>query len=142
MNLTQLLTQRRTLLRQGHLANLAFAYVRLSEFAQRLDRAGLKGTVRLRHAETETGIAWPTLTVDGANASVVEEHFTDEDVIEWADVFTFITAENELDLVFSPEGLAERFLVPLRAELEHAGVVVDLQPPSSASQAHRTAGES
>ena len=55
MNLTQLLTQRRTLLRQGHLANLAFAYVRLSEFAQRLDRAGLKGTVRLRHAETETG---------------------------------------------------------------------------------------
>ena len=141
MNLTQLLSQRRTLLRQGHLANLAYAYVRLSELAQRLDRAGLKGTVRLRHAETETGVSWPTLTVDGANASVIEEHFTDEEVMEWADVFAFITAENELDLVFSPDALADRYLVPLRADLEHAGVVIDLHPPSSTSQAHRTTGE-
>ncbi|MDI1249112.1 MAG: hypothetical protein PSV13_09640 [Lacunisphaera sp.] len=48
MNFQQLLQQRDALLRQARLANTAYAYRRLDEFAGRIARARLHGAVTLR----------------------------------------------------------------------------------------------
>ena len=45
MNISLLLAQRQALLAQVRLANFAFAYARLGDFAVRIARAGLRGTV-------------------------------------------------------------------------------------------------
>ena len=48
MNVSRLLSQRNALLRQARLANLAYAYHRLSEFGARIERAHLEGEVTLQ----------------------------------------------------------------------------------------------
>ena len=55
--LSTLLTQRQALLRQARLANLAFAYTTLMEFAHRIARAQLSGRVTLKHSPRSTAIS-------------------------------------------------------------------------------------
>jgi len=125
MNLSQLLSQRQNLLRQARLANVAFAYAALAGFIRRLDRAGLIGRVSLKQAEPEGDRPWPTLALPDYSPAVVEEHFTDQDAVELADVLAFVTGEPNPDLSFRTEEFAERFLLPLRHELEQSGIRFD-----------------
>lgn len=125
MNLSLLLAQRQALLRQAHLADLAFAYRKLSDFAARVARAGLRGAINLKQASPEAERCWASLTALSGSQSVIEEHFTDEDVMDLADLIAFVTGEGNLDLTFPVEQLAEKFLTPLRVQLEQNGVSID-----------------
>ena len=130
MKLSSLLNQRRVLLQQAQLANLAFAYDRLSDFAGRIERARLTGEVRLQHPAVEGERYWSSLTALEGNQSVIEEHFTDEDIADFADIVAFASGKFDLDLTFRLEELVDRFLHPLRLQLKRVGVDLD-QPESS-----------
>jgi hypothetical protein len=128
MNLSQLLTQRGALLQQANLANLAFAYSQVTKFAARIARARLSGEVTLRHAAPELERYCATLTTVKGCQSVIEEHFTDEDVLDLADVIAFLSGQNRLDLTFPIQDLAARFAAPLAIELQRLGVTLDSHP--------------
>ena len=136
MKLSILLAQRPALLVEARLANLAFAYAKLSDFAVRINRARIRGSVCLQQPTPEAGPGWTPLTALETNQSIIEEHFTDEDLIDLADAVAFITGESSLDLTFPIEHLAERFVAPLRHQLEQAGVTFDHIAPSIA-EPHR-----
>jgi hypothetical protein len=123
--LSTLLNRREALLQQARLANLAFAYKTLSDFADRIARAGLKGRVTLQHASADVERYWASLTAIDGNQSVIEEHFSDADIMDLADVIAFTTRSDDLDLTFRLEEAAETFLVPMRAELGRAGIAID-----------------
>jgi hypothetical protein len=62
------------------------------------------------------------------NQSVIEEHFSDEGIMELADVVSFLTANEALEITFDLADLSESFLAPLRAELEREGIIIDAAP--------------
>jgi hypothetical protein len=130
MKLSILLHQRPSLLRQARLANLAFAGAKLGDFAGRIARARLNGEVRLKPATPDAGQFWPVLVALNGRQSVIEEHFTDEDLMDLADVLAFLTGEGDAEFTFRLEELADKFLAPLRHELERAGVELDHGFPS------------
>lgn len=126
MNLSTLLSGRTQLLHQAHLANLALAHEILATFAGRIATARLRGRVLLCFPSPEEERPWATLTaLDGAQ-SVLEEHFTDPELMDLADVLRFLlTQDDEPDptaLEFRWESFASRFLDPVRARLQRAGV--------------------
>lgn len=125
MNISQLLEQRETLLRQARLANLAFAWVRLSRLARRIERAGLRGRVTLRPPDPDEGRPWPTLAACDGSQAVIEEHFLDEDVLELEEVLTFLRGEGiELPSTFALDEFPRRHLGDLRQTLAGAGVAL------------------
>lgn len=134
--ISSLLSRREALLREAHLANLAFAYVTLQDFWLRIGRAGLFGQVTLKHAAPDADRFWATLTAHEANQSVIEEHFTEEDLMALADVLSFITTNHDLDISFALEDFAELFVAPLRAELERKGIAID-QPGAPLEEPYR-----
>ncbi len=125
MKLSLLLSQRRALLRQARLAAFAFAYWKLGQLSGRIARAGLRGSVRLTRAAPDAPECFPTLVALDGSQSVIEEHFTDEDVIDMADAVALSGGDGELDATFPIETLAEAFLPPLRLELERGGIAID-----------------
>lgn len=125
MNISHLLQQRDGLLRRARLANLAYAYARLDGFARRIGMARLIGAVRLRQCDPEAERYWPTLAALDLSPAVVEEHFTDEDVAELAQILEFVADEPGQDQTFRLEELAGRYVAPIRRELEQAGVEFD-----------------
>jgi hypothetical protein len=134
MKLSTVLAQREALLRQTYLANLGFAYARLAEFGGRLTRSGLRGPAHHGYSAPEEERGWATLAVEGFSPSVIEEHFTDEDLIELADFLDFVTPQKTLDFTFRIEEFGERFLIPLRRDLEEAGISLDAPPTLATSQ--------
>jgi hypothetical protein len=136
MKLSLLLTQRDALLRHVRLVNLAFAYAKLSDFAARIARARLHGAVQLRQPTPDAETGWlPVIALEG-NPSVIEEHFTEEDLTDFADAIAFITGESPLDVTFPIEELAGRFVAPLREQLERAGVDFDHAAPAIGEPHH------
>lgn len=138
MNFHQLLQQRDALLRQARLANTAFAYRRLCDYAGRIDRARLHGEVTLRPADPSEDPPWPELIAEEGSQSVIEEHFLDEDIIELADILAFLGGNGQpAEYTFRIEELGSRFLPGLRRELERAGVALepDRQPLEGSSHA-------
>lgn len=129
MKLSQLLQARQGLIRRAGLANLAFAYQLLNEFADRIARARLVGSVNLKSADAEAERTWASLTALEGSQSVIEEHFTDEDVMDFSDAVVYVTGGDEVDLTFRLEDLTENFIVPLRDVLEREGVEVDFGVP-------------
>jgi hypothetical protein len=127
MKLSILLAQRQSLLQQARLANLAFAYERLSVFTSRIAYARLSGEVRLQHLPVEGERAQPSLTALQGSQSVIEEHFTEEDLVVLCDVIAYTTGESEIDITFRIEELVDRLLTPLRERLEQAGIVFDIE---------------
>lgn len=124
MHLRHLLQQRDDLLRQTRLANAAFAYHRLSEFAQRIARVRLAGAVALRLGDDER--PWPGLVALEGSQAVIQEHFLDEEIVELADILAFLgEVPDGRGVTLRLEELAARFLLPLRRELEAAGVALD-----------------
>ena len=128
MKLSHLISRRDTLLRQTHLANLAFAYQQLETLVARLDQAKLRGLVSLQPRDPAADRYWPVLTALECSQSVIEEHFTDGNVADLADVLAFNTGCDDAALDFRLEGIGEKFLVPLRSELLNAGVQLDPRP--------------
>jgi hypothetical protein len=125
MKLSHLLRHRQSFLHQAHVANLAFACTRLTDLAGRVTRAGLRGAVRVRQPTADIETGWTPLVALAGSQSVIEEHFTDEDLIDLADALAFVTDESPLDLTFCIEELADRYVAPLRAQLTAAGVTLD-----------------
>ena len=126
MKLSKLLATRHILLRQAHLASLAHAYHALQRLAARVAAAKLHGLVRLQPADPAAERYWPTLIALEGNQSVIEEQFSDDDILELADAVVLAIAANYDELDFQLEDLAEKFVTPLRLALEQAGVAVDL----------------
>jgi|SRR5581483_9462634 len=136
MKLSQLLSQREALVRQARLANLAFAHETLANFLARAQRAGLRGRLHAKSADPASERFGPTLHALDASQSVVEEHFTDEDLSDLVDVLAFLTGGLPLELTFEATRIADDFLAPLRAELAREGVAFDgrstaIEEPSS-----------
>ena len=127
MKLSHLLAQRSELLKQVRLANLAYAYHTLKQFGARVARAQLRGRVTLRPVDPEEERFCVTLIAHEANQSLIEEHFSDEDIIVFGDVLGYATGHPTHELTFYIDQLDE-FVASLRADLQHAGVVVDEQP--------------
>jgi hypothetical protein len=124
MKLSKLLSQRPDLLRQVRLANLAFAYQTLGDFARRVERGALHGAVNLKPADPSSDRYCATLTALECNQSLIEEHFTEDDLMLLADVVAFATGHPGFEVTFHLDDLEEDFIAPLRAELERAGVEV------------------
>jgi hypothetical protein len=125
MHLAHLIAQRTRLLEQARLANLALAHESLASFARRLAVAGLAGPAILRSPDP----------VAGRFCATVEEHFTDEDLLDFADFVALATgrpASEPFELTFLLENCAELFVAPVRAELRRAGVALDDQPAPKA----------
>ncbi|HUR57640.1 MAG TPA: hypothetical protein VM029_08015 [Opitutaceae bacterium] len=129
MKLSKLLGQRSELLRQVRLANLAFAYSALREFAQRVHRAGLRGAVTLKPVDASEERFVATLTAHECSQSMIEEHFTDEDILLFSDVVAFATGHPGFEVTFHLEQLTDDFILPMRAELERSGVELDHASP-------------
>lgn len=128
MKISTLISGRPELLRQAHLANLALAHETLRNFARRIERARLTGRVVLQPTDPDSGRYCATLTALDGRQSVIEEHFTDEDFLELADVLGFALGQvtgDPRDISFRLEKFTASFLAPLRAELEKAGVAID-----------------
>lgn len=133
MKFHQLLHQRDALLRHARLANLAFAHHQLVEFGRRIARARLCGSVTLSLADPSDGRHWPTLLAHEGNQSLIEEHFLDEDMVELADILSFLhEGENVTEFTFRLEELENRFLPGLRRELVEAGVLLEPDATSPA----------
>jgi len=138
MKLSQLLLQREALLRQAHLSNLAFAYSRLDRLATRVNRAGLHGEVCLRPADPATERYCPELTAVEGSQSVIEEHFTDEDIAGLADLAERPGGLTDEATTFRLEEMAAVFVTPLRRQLEQAGV--DMEGAARAPGLHNREG--
>ena len=138
MNFHQLLLQRVALLRQARLANLAFAWQRLDQWAHRIARARLQGVVTLRLADPADDRPWPLLQANSVSRAVIEEHFTDEDILELADILAFLADDpRAVEFPFRLEELADRVLPAIEQELAAAGVIMH---PSVSSPEDSTRG--
>jgi hypothetical protein len=127
MKLSALLASRSTILRQAALAHTAAAWLTLQNASTRISAAGLHGTVRLTQADPDSGEApWATLTSDEIRPSVLEEHFTEDDIVELADAVAYASDSALVDVDFLIETLDEAYAAPLRHALEKAGVTLDL----------------
>lgn len=125
MNFHQLLQDRDVLLRQARLANTAYAYRRLGEFSARIQRARLHGAVAVRPGDPAGAQPWPGLAALELSQAVIEEHFLDEELVEFTDILAFLGEDLGHDgFELRLEEIAGRFLPRLRRELESAGVAV------------------
>jgi hypothetical protein len=130
MKFIQLLHQRDALIRQARLANVAFAYLRLSDFSARIDRARLRGAVTLHGGDPAADQPWPQLVADEGSQSAIEEHFLDEDVIELADILAFLHDTGPLaEFSFRLEDVGSCYLPRLWHELKLADIVPGRETP-------------
>lgn len=125
IRLSQLLRARQQLNQRADLANSAFAYAQLQAFAERIARANLRGVVTLCSPDPEEDEPCASLTALEGNQSVIEEHFSDEDLLDLTDIVGHVTDSDEVEVTFHIEDFAETFVAPLRAALAQAGVVMD-----------------
>ncbi len=126
MKLSALLASRPTILRQAALAHTAAAWLTLQHASSRIAAAGLRGTVHLRQGDpVEDEAPWATLTSDEIRPSVLEEHFTEDDLLEIAEALAYATDANYADVVFPIETLAA-YADPLLRSLQKAGVTLDI----------------
>jgi hypothetical protein len=131
MKISKLLATRQHILRQAHLANLAHAYITLRRLADRIATARLRGLVKLTPSDPRQEEYWPTLTALEGNQSVIEEYFADEELLAMADAVVLATESEFTEIEFRLEELAERFVQPLRAALDHAGIDMDFDREES-----------
>ena len=129
MKLSDLLASRKTIVHQATLANLAYAHQVLTSIAGRIADARLRGIVRLHQASEPRAGEWPTLTALTGSQAVIEEHFTDDDILELAEAIFFVADNHERDVSFPLDELATLFITPLREVLEKSGVTIDLAAP-------------
>jgi hypothetical protein len=124
MKFKNLLRRRQELLRQARLANVAYAYQWLGDFAERIARAGLHGSVTLRGPDAESGQSEVTLVAEDFSQAVVQEHFLEADIAELHAVLAFVHGAGIIvELKFELDEIAARYLPSLRQALEAADVL-------------------
>jgi len=133
MKISKLIATHHAIIKQARLANLAQAYITLRRCAERVQRARLSGLVNLRQPNAGEGRLWATLTALEGNQSVLDEHFCDEDLMEFADAVAFVRGIVELKLSFRIETLMTEFVIPLETQLDLEGVELDLEKQSLAN---------
>jgi hypothetical protein len=138
MNISHLLAHRDAYLARARLANLACAHEKLRNFADRLARAGITGSVRLRSTGPDDEPSVPTLAGLDSHPAVIEEHFTDEDAVDLVDVLRFLRGEEAVDLVIAAPDIPTTLLAPIQAELRRAGVSLG-EGATAEGPPHRTA---
>lgn len=126
MKISKLLATRQHILRRAHLANVAQAYITLRRLAERIAVARLHGLVRLAASDPREEEYWPALVALEGNQSVIDEYFADEEILAMADAVVLATESEFTTIEFRLEELGDRFVQPLRAALEHAGIDLDL----------------
>jgi len=122
MKISHLLLHRESLLRQARLANLAYAYSHMEKLVQRITAARLCGMVCVHPAASDREQGWPSLVALDGNQSVLEEHFTDENIVDLADLVGFLSGDPAASLSFRLEEMREQLLLPLRRQLEGEGI--------------------
>ena len=127
MKISKLLDSHRVLLQQARLANLAQAFLTLRRLAERVRRGRLGGHVQLRQPDAAEDRFWASLTALEGSQSVLEEHFTDEELMEFADAVAYLRDTDALDVTFRLEHLDALFVQPVETELRRAGVEFDLE---------------
>lgn len=129
MKFKSLLRRRHELLRQARLANLAYAYQCLGDFAARIERAGLQGSVTLRGPDATEGRGEATLVANDFSQAVLQEHFLEQEIAELHGVFGFVHGTGGIvELKFELDEIATRYLPLLRQALEAADVLPREQP--------------
>lgn len=124
MTYKELLEHRDELLRVAKLANIAHAHFWLGGFADRVERARLRGEVVLRGPDLEEGRIEPELVAVDFNQSVIEEHFQDEEIRELHTVLSFVhDAERIMEARFRLEAVGELYLPAIRRVLVVMGVL-------------------
>jgi hypothetical protein len=125
MNLSKLLASRESILARARLANVAFAYVTLNQLAAVVRRGQISGFVRLQQLDEKEERYWATLTALSGSQSVLDEHFSDDDVAAMADAVAIASPGVGLDVTFRLEDLESEYIGPLELALERAGVSLD-----------------
>jgi hypothetical protein len=125
MNFSKLLSSRQSILRQAHLANLAFSYFTICRLADRAAKAGLTHRVKLRATNVGEEIVPASLIALSGNQSVIEEHFSDEDVLQLADSIEFAMEGPFAEVEFNFDDLVTAYAISLRVALERNGVALD-----------------
>ena len=131
MKISKLIATHHAIIQQARLANLAQVYVTLRRCAERVQRARLCGLINLRQPDADEGRLWASLTALEGSQSVLEEHFCDEELMEFADAVAYVRGTRKLDITFRLEALTKEFVTPLEAQLKQAGVDFDLEAESS-----------
>jgi hypothetical protein len=127
MKISKLIATHHAIIEQARLANLAQAYITLRRCAERVHRGQLTGLVNVRQPDADEGRQWASLIALEGRQSVLEEHFSDEEIMEFADAVAFARGIEVLDITFRIEALTAEFVAPLEAELKQAGVDLDLE---------------
>ncbi len=125
MNLSTLISQRNALVRQAHLANVAYCYSSVRLLAHRLQAANLRGLVYLKRTQSIEGDYSESLTALEGSQSLIEEHFAEADITDLLDTVAFIQGEPLVNLCFRLDELSDRFITPLCEVLERSGVQMD-----------------
>jgi hypothetical protein len=121
MKFDELLTHRDELLKAARLANLAYAYQWLGNFADRINRAGLQGQVVLYGPHPDGNLQEPMLAAKEFSQSVIDEHFLQEEVTELYAIFRCVHDSSLIrEAKFRLEDLGEIYLPALRRVLELA----------------------
>lgn len=126
MKLSTLLSIHQRLLQHARLANMACAYATLRRFAVRVRRTRLHGLVALSQPDATADRNWAALTALEGSQAQLEEMFTDEDLMDFADSVAFTRGVSGLTIRFRIEELETEFVRPLEAALSRAGVSLDL----------------
>lgn len=124
--LSKLLATRQSLQRQAHLASLAHAWFTLGRLADRVARVELHGLVRLQPPDPHEQRYTATLTALEGSQAQLEEHFSDDDLLQLVDAVVLAVESDFDEIEFNLEDLRPYFVAPLRFALEQAGVTMDL----------------
>ncbi len=125
MKLSSLIAQRQYLQAQAQLSQVAYAFALLRALQERIDQARLHGRVRLRHCTPEDDGTTAEIAPLDLAPSVLEEFFTDYEIAEWADALSLALSTPNIDVIFSLDSMARRFLPALSQRLTEAGVLID-----------------
>lgn len=139
MKLSELLAARPAILRHAFLAHTASAWATLHRLAERVAANRLRAQVRITR-DNPTGHGQPTcpeLTSFELPASVLSEHFTEDDVFALAEALALATDQEELDLTFELEELGPAYAAPLLQTLTKAGIQPDLASLPRSTTNHR-----
>lgn len=126
MKLSTLLSIHQRLLQHARLANMACAYATLRHLALRVRHVRLRGLVELSQPDATNERNWAELTALEGSQAQLEEMFTDEDLMDFADAVAFARGIAGLQIRFRIEEMESEFVGPLEAALRRAGVALDL----------------
>ena len=135
-----LLNHRDELRRAARLANLAYAYQWLGNFAWKIAWVGLRGEVILRGANLQAERAQAELVAQDFNQSVADEHFLPEEIEELHTVLSSVLDSGQiLEMKFRLEEIGDVYRPALRRVLEMADLLPRREPSPTVDEANSDA---